>query len=329
MATSGSKDWALTRDNIIDAALRKIGAYDSGQTTGSAEVSDAAETLNAIVKEWASEGIGLWMRRTCTLILNPNKQRYHLGPNGTPGTVDDFHCFYDTELIEATGDAIEPAAETSISVDAWVDYAGNSASNPAGSDVVGVRLASGSMHWSTVSSATSTTVVLDDALPSATEVGSKVYTYTNRITRPVHLLYAYRRDTSGNDAEIEIVGRKEYERLSLKSSDGVPTACHFDPQLDDAVLHVWPVDNPKSTDKLHLVLRFYMDDFDASGNNPELPVEWTNALVWNLAAELSFEYGTDPATRSQVFRIAEQKKQALFSSDTENASFEFVPWNTP
>ena len=66
MAFSGSKNWSesITRDDIIKSAFRKIGVYDSADGVPAAELSDAALSLNALVKEWNQQG-QLWLRNRC------------------------------------------------------------------------------------------------------------------------------------------------------------------------------------------------------------------------------------------------------------------------
>ena len=59
MAFSGDKTWGVTRDDVILAALRKTGEYDSADGPSTAEKTDAALALNTLVKEWAAEGIGI------------------------------------------------------------------------------------------------------------------------------------------------------------------------------------------------------------------------------------------------------------------------------
>lgn len=60
MATSGSYDWTLTRDNIIKAALTKLKVIDHDGTPTTAQVNSASVVLNAMIKAWRSEGIFLW-----------------------------------------------------------------------------------------------------------------------------------------------------------------------------------------------------------------------------------------------------------------------------
>jgi hypothetical protein len=127
MALSGSKDFTVTRDDIIETALKKIGSYDAGEAISAAEKADASTALNLIIKEWAVEGITMPVRTKNILILNKGKQRYRLGNIGTTATTDDFHFFPATELLENVTTADEPALETEIACTdtAWVDHEGN------------------------------------------------------------------------------------------------------------------------------------------------------------------------------------------------------------
>jgi hypothetical protein len=126
-----------------------------------------------------------------------------------------------------------------------------------------------------------------------------------------------------------MVGRIEYERLSAKNSSGPPTKVHWSPTVQGfssgesaGELFVWPVKNPGNVDKLVLICEHYIQDFDAASNNIALPIEYANALIWNLAADLAYEYGVPPNTRQEVLQIAEHKKLLVLNAyDVENASF--------
>ena len=60
MAISGSVNFNPTRDDIIKASLRICGAIDAEETPTGAEISDASQALNIMIKSWQSRGIGLW-----------------------------------------------------------------------------------------------------------------------------------------------------------------------------------------------------------------------------------------------------------------------------
>jgi hypothetical protein len=69
MAVSGSKDYSITRADIIEAALRKIGEYDAGEAVPGDETAAAAVALNLMVKEWVARGADIWLRDEITLFL--------------------------------------------------------------------------------------------------------------------------------------------------------------------------------------------------------------------------------------------------------------------
>lgn len=70
MATSGSTDFTVTRDDIIKRALRLIGALAQGETPTTDQVSEAAVALNGLVKAWQADGMPLWAlkQRSVTLV---------------------------------------------------------------------------------------------------------------------------------------------------------------------------------------------------------------------------------------------------------------------
>lgn len=318
MATSGVKTWTMTRNEIIQAALRKLSAYDSSAGAATYEYTDAATALNAIVKEWSVEA-GLWMRQTTVLILS-GKRKYLLGPSGD-------HAFPQSLLLENEIASQEVSGQTVLSIedDDWIDYAGATATKPTSGNI-GIRLDDGTMHWSTISAVGTDTVTIASALPSTASAGRKVYAHASYTSRPTAILEnPYREDVDGNSAEVMLIGRSTYENLSLKGSEGDPTQCAFDPQLTNAVLWVWPAINSLTTDKLVMVTRHYMDDFVAASDNPELPAEWANALIWTLAWELAPEYGVPYLERREMERTAYAKKQALLDAmDIENAAVTFA-----
>lgn len=60
MAVSGSRNWIATRDNIIYAALRKLGVKESDNPPTVEEIQDAAFALNAMVSSWQNDDVHLW-----------------------------------------------------------------------------------------------------------------------------------------------------------------------------------------------------------------------------------------------------------------------------
>jgi hypothetical protein len=73
-----------------------------------------------------------------------------------------------------------------------------------------------------------------------------------------------------------------------KTSTSEPIAVYYDPQLGNGRLYVWP--SPISGYSLKFSVQQYIEDFDAASNEPYFPVEWLEALVYNLAVRLCPKY---------------------------------------
>lgn len=84
MALSGSTDFSLNRDELIKAALRRVGAQSF--TPNSVEYTEAGVILNMIIREWAAREVGIWKRTEVTLTLDTTSESYTLGPNSTDTT---------------------------------------------------------------------------------------------------------------------------------------------------------------------------------------------------------------------------------------------------
>ena len=67
MTTSGTYDFSINRDQLIAGALRLAGVIAQGETPSASQVSDAATSLNMMVKAWAADGMPLWAIKETTI----------------------------------------------------------------------------------------------------------------------------------------------------------------------------------------------------------------------------------------------------------------------
>jgi hypothetical protein len=98
----------------------------------------------------------------------------------------------------------------------------------------------------------------------------------------------------------------------------------YQPTLTTGSLYVWPVDGGANWDKLILVAKYYPDDFDAAGDNPQFPIEWGEALIYNLADRLAPETGLPLRDRILLKNEAKEKLNDALDFDVENASVIFT-----
>jgi len=114
MATSGSYDYSLNRNEIIQEALELIGVLDPTETLSSEDAVSCSKSLNLMVKAWTKQDIGLWAKKELALFPSQYGYQYNIGPSSS------HHCtasWVKTELASAAA-----AAATSIVVDSITGF---------------------------------------------------------------------------------------------------------------------------------------------------------------------------------------------------------------
>jgi len=223
MALSNSRDFLLTRDDIIESALAKLGAIALGQSPSSSQVTRAAKALNSIVKTLQNNGTYLWEATTGNTTIVPGQL--------TP---------YDL-----------------------------------GTTIIGIE----------------------------------------------HLFI--RRGTETTDTPVGVLTRQEFMGLLDKSRTGKPT--HIFPELTLAGFQftVWPVGETGQTDVLYYTQYRKLQDFDVAGDDIPFPINWSQALIYLLAFDLSAEYGIPIAERQLLLRLGEGYKAEAVSNSRESGGVFF------
>lgn len=305
MATSGSADFTITRNDIFDTALALVNHVDPGETPTADDYSLCSTMSNLMVKAWMARGINLWAMKEATLFLSPGTAGYSLGSAGT-------HC--TNTYVQTTLSTDEALGSTSLSL--------TSTTGMSASDNIGIVLDDGTIHWTTISGAPGSPTTIASGLASAATSGNVVFTYTTKINRPQRIVSAYRRDINSNDTPIELISRGDYASLSSKNTEGKTVQAFYDPQLTSGRLYLWPTPD-LATD----VLRFWysrpLEDFDAASDNPDFPIEWGEALVYGLADRLSSVYQLPVDKRQWIKAEAAQKLEEAMGYDTEPVSVFF------
>ena len=80
MSTSGTTTWKLNRDQIISAALRKLGVLSGGSSPETYQITDATQALNALVKSLQTDGMPLWAIKSFTFTTVQGDPDYPIGP---------------------------------------------------------------------------------------------------------------------------------------------------------------------------------------------------------------------------------------------------------
>ena len=312
MATSGSSDFSVTRDEIVKAAYRKLGVIRATQTPNAQLINDGAQALNAMVKHWQGKGIHVWTTSEATLFPQPGQVKYAL--SNASGSDHATQSYVATEIATAAADGA-----SSIVVD--------SITGISDGDYIGVVVDDGSVHWTTVNGAPAgSTITLTDALDDSAGIDNKVYAYTSKIVRPLRIVDARWVDalTGYENPSISMIARLDYQRLPTKTQAGSVVSMFYDPQLTTGYAYLWHVPNPFEG-FVNFTWHRPIEDFDAAGDNPDLPQEWIQTLIFNLAVVLAPEFDVPPQKLSTIAALAAQYLDDMEGWDREEEPVCFGP----
>jgi hypothetical protein len=193
-------------------------------------------------------------------------------------------------------------------------------------DNIGIKLDDGTLQWTTIVSVDSTTTLtITAALTGNAATGNNVFTFTNRVDRPLSIMSARFRSTSGVERPLEIMGRTAFMNLPNKAMTGKCNQIYYSPKVSTATLYTWPVCDDVGDCIAFSYLR-RIQDFDSSSNNPDVPQEWLEAITYNLAIRLSGPCGIDVMKRDpDIKEIAVRSLMEMQLWDAEESSVSIVP----
>lgn len=310
MATSGSVDFDLTRNEIIDDALIMCGVIEAGESPDAGDTAYAARQLNRMVKTWQADGVRIWTRREAFLFTGLSQGRYKLGPNST-----DHAAELNDAIVSELATAAASGAAT-VEVD--------DATGMAAADKVGVVLDDGTIDWDTISSISTNTITLTGTLSGAAAVDNKVFTYTNALARPLKIIGAQRLSKDDVDTPIGVISHEEYQRIPNKTITGLTNEIYYHPEHPDGYIHLWP-EPETAADRIRMTCLLPLEDFDATSDNPDFPQEWLDCLTWNLAKKLCPSYGVPIQKVAMIAAEADDLYDQMQAWDTEEASTFFTP----
>lgn len=303
MSLSGSFDFNPTTLEVIEGALRIVGAKTRGTSLEAEAYTEARDAFNMLLKELNADGLRLWKIREATLFLNTDTQSYSLGSTGDHAA----YTFRQTTLSAAATAGAGTVTLTSVTGVSSGDY-------------IGVELDSGALDWTTVNGAPAGSVVtLTATLDGAAASGNIVYVYTTKINRPLRIIDARRRDSDSIDKTLSSISRQEYFNLSNKASDGDINQYYYDPQLTNGVLYVWPLVTDVAN-VLKLTVYDPVNDLDATTDNIDVPVEWMRSLKFLLAEDLMLEHPVSSDRARWISAKAKDAKDVVMGWDVETAS---------
>lgn len=310
MTTSGSIDFNLSAGEVIDEAFKVIGVKPAETPLEAFQYEDGRRALNMMLKGWQAQGLHLWTKTEGVLFLQQDVSEYSF-PTVRATREDDFIGTTLTADILASATTI-PIVSTGMAVN----------------DQIGIELDDGTRFWTTIATIPdSSSVTIATGVTSASSSGKSVFTFTNLLERPLRIYDYARRQTFGQNSEIELnkFSRQDYFTQVNKVSSGTLAGFYYSRQRDTGLLYVWqPPSN--NTQLLRFTFERNIEDIDQQVNTLDVPTEWMEAIVYNLAARLAISYTVNPNTTQIVEIKAQQYLEEMLGFDEENVDFKMEPW---
>lgn len=308
MTTSNSTNFTMTRDQIISSAMRKLGVLGFSQAPSADEVTEHTLALNMMVKSWQADGLNLWTKSTGRIFLQENKSTYNL--NSSTGDVASGVPVVETRLSSAVS-----ASNTVIPVLSTVGIiSGN---------LIVIEQSDGTILSTSVVSTTTSTITLTNALTASAISNARVSAFTAMMDRPLEIRNMTYNNSSGIERHVEMINEDEYRLITNKTQVGTVTQAYYDPQLGTGIIRIWMVPTD-STGVLEVDYTRVINDFDASTDTPDLPVEWLQPIVFNLAMIIAPNYGKGDDVTQTIGPMAQSFYQNLLSWDNEKNSFMII-----
>ena len=311
MATSGSVEFTMCALEVVNKAFGKIGVKVAEQALQADEYQDGQDALNLMIKSWGAQGLHLWTKEEGVLFLDLGKADYSLGPQG------DEACSLD-DFIGTTSTVANIATDLTVQVPSTVGM--------VEFDFIGIALDDNTRFWSTILNVDSDTqVTLSSAFPSGSALGSTVFTFTDLIDRPQRVL-SYRRKTFNDDNEIPVISwsRDQYFNQVNKHSSGTVVNAYYSPQLENGRMYIWQTAS-SINDLVRFTFERPMQDITDSTDTLDFPVEWLEAIIYNLAARLVDDYDVPPAKGDRITQKAVSFLDDLLGWDEEMESLNLQP----
>lgn len=323
MATSGSTDFTETRDQIITNALSLLGVVAANETVQTADITYCSSMLNSMVKSWIGMGIHLFTEEEGTLFFVNGQYQYQLQAG------DTTHASSGTNTVETTL-STAVSSGTSIVLNLPTINGGTIADD----DIIGIELNDNTIQWTVVSgtpvtTSSTITVTLDDAITGAASASNQVFSYTQQCPRVLSIQTARVRDENSFDRRIKVIPRADYMLIPQKTLSGTPVILYYSPQLSEGTVYLWPAPNDVGQ-RLEFTYLRTIEDFDSAGDTPDFPQEWIEAIVYNLAVRVAPAYGVALSSggingNTDLLRQAAQYLEDMKAWDAEQPYISIVP----
>lgn len=313
MPSSGVKTQTLNLSDIITQAYRECGIIAIVETPAAEQMAHAKLKINLLLSEWSKPGYRMWTIDEGILFLQKSQRRYRMGPSAT----DHYTDAYD--YASTTLSAAAAAAATALTV--------TSITGIANADALGIELDTGLFQWTTVNGAPSgSTVTAAAGLTSAASAGNRVVAYTSRHLRPLEMS-SLRAFNYADETEVrrDLVSHIDFMEQPSKEQESSPfVQARYQATIPQSIFEFWltPADVEYAA---RYTYKRPIYDFTQNADEMDFPIEWGNALIFNLAADLIPSGNVPQARAAAIMTLAAQKLAIASGTDREMSSMFIQP----
>lgn len=319
MATSGSTNFSRNRQQACLGALGKLGVYGIGRTPSAEDMTLASDTLNMMMKSWSAQGLHLWAKEEAVLFLSQYEAKYNLGNTST-----NAYCCLSSDLVTTKLNASVAVNGTSVTT--------ISTTGMTVGDYIGIVLDDKSLYWTTIATIpSSTTLTLTVGVTGVASSSNLVFTFTNRIYKPLRILSAqliggYDAGSSSTQIEryLNIIAYQDYRELIDKTTNGDVNQLMYQPKNTNGLLNLYPRPSDCSY-RIQFTYERIIEDLDTITDDFDMPVEWMECIIWQLAARLAPDFSLEDKAAKMIIPLASQLLDALKNWDTEITEVQLQP----
>jgi hypothetical protein len=125
-----------------------------------------------------------------------------------------------------------------------------------------------------------------------------------------------------DDNDVAKITMREYLDIPDKYTSSMPEKFVFEKGLTPKV-YLYPIPDD-SAYVIHYLATTALEDFDSSGDNPDMPVRYTELLTWMLASRLASEKRLTIAERTYIDQQVDRMWSELMRDDSPNVDMEFI-----
>lgn len=144
---------------------------------------------------------------------------------------------------------------------------------------------------------------------------------------PVHILQAYRTDSNGARVPMDIEADYDFNTYPTNTNGNIPFKITYTPAINYGTIKLWPTGLSTNTNAVTIVYSRPIEYFNVSTDTMDLPEEWYDAVIWDVAVKMAPRWGIPIPDRRELKSEAKQYWEHAFDSGFEDASFYIHPYN--